>query len=676
VNSDDGDGRPWGDGTEMAKRAKGAAPAGPQSPWDEKCKVTTYVSGLDAMNAMRNSLDLAAAEGRNAAPGQPKGRVYFTNWRFNAFRDLSTSNPWGTGATTAPWPSTDGWDNYVSGAQATDDFTALSLVLRLMQAGVVVRMLLWLPTAASEMDLTAALAAHVMDHFYVARAVEAESKRLAEDPNNRSIVALDMRTADSTDAGAHHQKTLVIRGALTSVAYVGGVDFAFTRRDAPKLQGDWQSGDGVPAPSRGWPHQSGPFMNYTKIDTIERPARKQASDLPTQVYGSTRQIWHDQHLRVEGPIVKTLEHQFKERWEDTIKDRRLFDLSSPSSRANYGKAQVIFSSADAFDANGIKSLPDPTPPPALTGATSKVQMWRTIPWRTTRKPGSGLFERAEFTVMAGIANAVKQSKELILIFDQYFWSRPFARLVNAQLKDNNKQDLHVIVVVPPHADTDTVLPLKSVAHRARANAFADLTADLPQTGIEFDRVAIYNTWLDRTAHDERNRGIYVHAKTQTYDGDLLVCGSANLNRRSFTCDSEINCAVLDPAVVVSHQTELWSYLFAEAPRPDINLSAYGQKNGKKFFDAFKAAVDGGSSILIRDPWRAADPTLPNGVKRDQSPWILGEERYAMFLDPSSITPTVEAKVFDVAGGRDARLDDIVGRLETYQIAGYWPYRRP
>jgi phosphatidylserine/phosphatidylglycerophosphate/cardiolipin synthase-like enzyme len=623
---------------------------------------------------MRDSLELAATEGRNAAPGQPKGRVYFTNWRFNAFRDLSTANPWGTGS----------WDNYLAGAQATDDVTALSLVLGLMQAGVVVRMLLWYPTAGSELEATAALEAHVLDHLYVARVVEAESKRLAENPSNRSIVGLDMRTADATDAGAHHQKTLVIRGATTNVAYVGGVDLAYTRRDAPTLQGDWQSGDGIPDPARGWPHQSGPFMNYTAIDTIERPSAAQPTDLPTAVYGSKRQIWHDQHLRVEGPIVRTLEYQFKERWEDTVKDNRLFDLSSPSSRANFRNAQVIFSSPDAFDANGIKALPNPIPPPALPGATSKVQMWRTIPWRTTREQGSGLFERAEFTVMAGIANAVKQSKELILIFDQYFWSRPFARLVNARLKE--KEDLHVIVVVPAHADTDTLLPLKSVAHKARADAFADLTAGLPQTGIEYDRVAIYNPWLDRTANDERNRGIYVHAKAQTYDGDLLVCGSANLNRRSFTCDSEINCAVLDPVVVVSHQAQLWSYLFAGAARPNLDLSAYGHQNGKKFFDAFKAAVNGGSSILIRDPWQAPVPILPNGVERDQFPYQgplkLGDLRYARFLDPSSLTLNVEEKVFDVIppavtpAVREANLDDISKRIEKTRSQGYWPYRRP
>jgi phosphatidylserine/phosphatidylglycerophosphate/cardiolipin synthase-like enzyme len=241
--------------------------------------------------------------------------------------------------------------------------------------------------------------------------------------------------------------------------------------------------------------------------------------------------------------------------------------------------------------------------------------------------------------------------------------------VNKQLTDSTH--LHVIVILPPHADTF----FYEVAHWARANALAALTAGLPRTGIEYDRVAIYDLWLDRTATDSRNRGIYVHAKAQTYDGDLLVCGSANLNRRSFTCDSELNCAVLDPAVVEAYQRQVWSFFFPGTQRPNYDLNEQGK--GKKFFDDFKSAIATGSSILIRDPWQAPVPTLPNGVRRRDYGGPVGELLYRRGLDPSSITETVEkAKVFDEPGGRDARLDDVVSRLERYHLVDRWPYRRP
>ena len=180
--------------------------------------------------------------------------------------------------------------------------------------------------------------------------------------------------------------------------------------------------------------------------------------------------------------------------------------------------------------------------------------------------------------MAGIENAVKRSSQLILMFDQYFWSRPLARLLNDRL--NAVQSLHVIVILPPHADS-----FAPSAHHARALALDDLTAGFTKTGGEYERIAVYNLWhnADRPPELPLNRGIYVHAKAHTYDGDLLVCGSANLNRRSFLCDSEIACAVLDPAVVLAHQSALWAYLFGGASRPNVDLSGTDPNRGAQLF---------------------------------------------------------------------------------------------
>jgi phosphatidylserine/phosphatidylglycerophosphate/cardiolipin synthase-like enzyme len=54
-----------------------------------------------------------------------------------------------------------------------------------------------------------------------------------------------------------------------------------------------------------------------------------------------------------------------------------------------------------------------------------------------------------------------------------------------------------------------------------------------------DRFAIYDL------ENERGDAIYVHAKTVVIDDVFVMLGSDNLNRRSWTHDSELSIAVLD-----------------------------------------------------------------------------------------------------------------------------------
>jgi phosphatidylserine/phosphatidylglycerophosphate/cardiolipin synthase-like enzyme len=631
----------------MAERASRQPP---EDPWDSGCRVTTFVSGFDAMSAMRETLKtvIGDVEGK---PDSERGHVYICGWRFNCLRDLSAENPW----------KLDPWTPFMSGTQATLDQTAIGLVLRLLQARVAVRLLVWLPTRISELELVG-FAPHVLDHVYAARLIDAESRRVtpSADPP-LGLAALDMRTAN-VESATHHQKMMVIRSVNTHVAFAGGVDLAFTRRDAPGTpRGDWQSGKDIPGPAGGWPRQPG--VDYTETDKLHPANIKQSSDLPEEIYGAKqmRHRWHDQHLMLEGPIVTTIEWQFAERWRDW---GHPFDLSK---RANWNNQQVIFSSGAAFDATAIKPLkPDPQPTASPAGATSRVQMWRTIPLRRGRVEGP--FQRGEFTVMAGIAHAVKAAQELIWIFDQYMWSDAFARLLNEQLKA--RETLHVIIVLPPHADT---APL--TAHEARFRALTRLT-----DGV-LDRVAVYDMWNGAGAAilEPSNRGIYVHAKSHTYDGALLVCGSANINRRSFLCDTELVCAVLDPAVVLSHQRTLWSRLFGDdtrpATRPNIDLQTAGA--GKELFDAFTTAARDGPSILIPDPWRTTTPRLPNNRDRLRSP-LAYSSLYNAVVDPSAVAPRLEGPVFRATGELvEPTLADVVKRLEAvFSPSGRFPYRQP
>ena len=661
-----GDGRPWGDGTAMAARA------GQSDPWDEDCEVTPLIGGDAAMSAIRDALEQTISEAAaSTLPVGERGHVYIAGWRFNPQRDLSDP------------PSE--WSIFDPQLSAT---TALSLVIRLMRAGVRVRIMVWLPTKLQA--FAADSKAHVEDHYLLARAVAAEATALGHaDP--LGIVALDIRTAEGSIAAAHHQKTIVIRGlGENQVAFCGGVDLAFTRRDtwhasqhggaaAPTgpafLDGDTQSGSLIPT----WPGGtlSVPAGGiYTSLNGLELPGHAQGSDLPggdpsdssiasETVYGTIHQVWHDQHLMLRGPIVQTLEQQFAERWVD---DSRFFDLSDD---ANWFSGQVIFSSPAAIGLDGrVEPLPDTEAAASPAGAASPVQIWRTIPWRNARRHPP--FQRAEFTVMAGVSHAVAEARHLVWIFDQYFWSVPLARQLNNALTRTTdpRPDLHVIVILPPFADTQF-----AQIHEARRRSLDVLVKDVAP-----NRVGVFNLWDPRDA----GRGIYCHAKAQTYDGGLLVCGSANMNRRSFLCDSELACAVADEGVVSAHQQALWQLLFRDVQGAagqwpstvDLATTSTTATPGATFFSAFSAAAASQGSYLIPDPWQAqspAEPTLPTGVVLPRG-HLLEDFYIEHLLDPTSVDPALlELQVDERDGGtltsRPPRLDEVVRRLEATSGTG-------
>lgn len=664
-------GLPWGCGTAMATRYKNG-----KKPWDEGCKVTPLIGGYETMEEIKKAFETVIKYAESLPPNTPpdqKGYVYIAGWRLNAFRDMFYK-----GDPSKKTPPEWEYPTYMN--EEKDYQNPFKILRSLIYAGVQVRVLLWYPAFASHM---VGFKAHREDHLNLAQEVQSwnlstYTKLYTPYPvagiDPIGVLGLDLRLEDLT--GSHHQKLIIIRNNAINVAFCGGVDLAYTRRDAPDstnlydpvipkfLGGDWQSGD-----------------NISDLSPAGREI-KQGADLPINVYGNTGQIWHDQHLKLEGPIVATLEENFRERWIDS---GRFFSLEK--DMAVRGK-QVIFSAKEAIDeaSKTVKPLKNVTS--VGPAGDSIIQMWRTIP---LRKRKGDLFKLGEFTAMSGISNVCKKSRQLIWIFDQYFWSRPLARLLNKQLKEN--PTLHVIIILPPFADADKV---RVAQHRARKVALNDLVADPSNSGVA-DRVAVYNLW-----HPVKKMGIYCHAKTQMYDDSLLVCGSVNLNRRSFTSDTELACAVLDTNVVRKHRKRLWKLLFPNVRWIEDELALtldFNSENGdagKTFFDYFNIAASWPNSYVIKDGWRCKygkpivlqtpdkgveryqdniedDPDLDVLLQTEASGGIAAQiaidhSIYDTLLDPSSIDPAIES-------GCNS-LDVIVEKLEKPAENGKFRWRKP
>ncbi len=223
--------------------------------------------------------------------------------------------------------------------------------------------------------------------------------------------------------------------------------------------------------------------------------------------------WHDVQLEVRGPVVGDLDLTFRERWEDPTP-------LNHSGRWRSGTPRWL--RRDRV----TRALPARLAPPPACGGHA-VQVLRTYPARRPRYPFAPAGERS---VARAFAKAVARARSLIYIEDQYLWSIEAAHVLGAALR--RQPDLQLIAVVPRYPDKDGRLsgpPSRFAQSRA--------LAILKEAGGS--RVGVY----DLTNGDDRP--IYVHAKVCIIDDVWASVGSDNLNRRSWTHDSELSCAVID-----------------------------------------------------------------------------------------------------------------------------------
>jgi phosphatidylserine/phosphatidylglycerophosphate/cardiolipin synthase-like enzyme len=152
---------------------------------------------------------------------------------------------------------------------------------------------------------------------------------------------------------------------------------------------------------------------------------------------------------------------------------------------------------------------------------------RTYP---ARHPKYSFAPDGERSVARAFAKAIKRARTLIYIEDQYFWSVEIARLLAGALRE--QPTLQIIGVVPRFPDKDSKWsgpPSRLAQTRA--------LAIVQKAGGE--RVGFYDI------ENEIDNPIYVHAKVCVIDDVWATVGSDNLNRRSWTHDSELSCAVID-----------------------------------------------------------------------------------------------------------------------------------
>ena len=311
--------------------------------------------------------------------------------------------------------------------------------------------------------------------------------RQSEEANAEFVREIDedggqvLLDARTRRAGSHHQKLVVIR-------HPG-------------------------APGRDVAFVGGIDLGHGRNDDSQHNGDPQVMEFP-DTYGP-RPPWHDIQAEVRGAAVHDLEHTFRERWYGSS----VLDVPSP--------IRQLYDRAYHMGATTSRPLPEPVPDESIPRGTHAVQVLRTYPARVRRYPFAPLGERS---IAHAYRKAFARARSLVYVEDQYLWSQPVATLVASALRAH--PGLHVIAVVPRYPDTDgpvTRMPGLIARH--------DVVRACAAAGG--DRFAVYDL------ENHRGTPVYVHAKIVVVDDVWAMVGSDNLNRRSWSHDSELSVGVLD-----------------------------------------------------------------------------------------------------------------------------------
>jgi phosphatidylserine/phosphatidylglycerophosphate/cardiolipin synthase-like enzyme len=224
--------------------------------------------------------------------------------------------------------------------------------------------------------------------------------------------------------------------------------------------------------------------------------------------------WHDVAMMLRGPAVDDVALTFAERWND------------PSPLDRGGRWRRLVSREPATRADLTVARPAAPLSPAGPHA---VQVLRTYPVRRRPYPYAPNGERS---IARAYLRAFARARRLVYVEDQYLWSYAATAALTEALR--RQHSLRVVVVIPRYPD-----PAGHISGPASAVGRRHVMRALARAGG--DRVAVYDL-----VNDE-DTPIYVHSKVCVVDDEWLTVGSDNLNRRSWSHDSEICGAVVEPA---------------------------------------------------------------------------------------------------------------------------------
>jgi len=224
--------------------------------------------------------------------------------------------------------------------------------------------------------------------------------------------------------------------------------------------------------------------------------------------GKTNQLagYHDVQCKVVGPAADNILKKFILRWQN-----------HPES----GKKGVV------------ELLGDAKTPAIHTGGGNQLRFAQIV--GTYNVPDGIIGIKPDRSLSEAYFNIIKKSKEYIYIEDQYLVNREVAKRLNAKIKETDFKKL-IIVIQDPLETADMLFP-----NKMRGFFTDDLFAGT--TPAQKDKVALL--MIDSQKAKTKNYHPGLHAKLLIADDEIAIIGTANVNRRSFTHDSETSVVIFD-----------------------------------------------------------------------------------------------------------------------------------
>lgn len=332
------------------------------------------------------------------------------------------------------------------------------------------------------------------------------------------------------------------------------------------------------------------------------------------VFNKDFTCYHDTHCKVQGMAAFQLLEKFKKRWSNhpvaTRYTLRGNNESKPSTliSGDYHLAKVV----------GTYNSPD----------------------------GSDRDRSLKEAYLAIIANAEKY----IYIEDQYLVNLDVARALNKKIKESNFSKM-IFAIQDSKETTDILIP-----DRKRGEFWYTVIDGTSKSEQEKALLVL----IDAKGAAKENYHAGMHSKLLIVDDEIAIIGTANVNQRSFTHDSESSIIIFDEESTVKIpfakqlRTDIWKEFASKVTVSSGTIDSWEQfanilanKSGKSLMlipyinsieDLDKRVID----YIKRNQIDVIAPIVTNYVVGDNTNLAVALGNVSTVLSPFTITQTFDS----------------------------------